>query len=181
MKRAFFAYFGILALISASFIPAKGRRVLRSGEGPQGLVYIVIDKSDYELKIYDALGWYGTYPVVFGNDKQSDKMMEGDRLTPEGEYKIVSKRFHEKWSRFLLIDYPNKENIERFNQLKAMGKIPAGAKIGGGIGIHGTWPREDYAIDRYLNWTNGCISLKRKDVEEIYPWIPVGTSVTIKK
>lgn len=141
MKPVIFAYLGIFAVLAVSFVPVKDRKYIRSGEGPQGQVYIVIDKSDYELKIYDALGWYGTYPVVFGNDSQSDKLMEGDRLTPEGQYKIVSKRVHEKWSRFLLLDYPNQENRAKFNQLKAIGKIPNNASIGGGIGIHGTWPR----------------------------------------
>jgi lipoprotein-anchoring transpeptidase ErfK/SrfK len=36
-------------------------------------------------------------------------------------------------------------------------------------------------IDRYKNWTLGCISLKNSDVEEIYTYIPVGTTITITK
>ena len=49
--------------------------------GPTGTVYLVVDKSDYELKVYDEEGWYATYPVVFGNKNLADKMMEGDRKT----------------------------------------------------------------------------------------------------
>ena len=33
-----------------------------------------------------------TYPVVFGSKSLDDKMMEGDRSTPEGTYHIASKR-----------------------------------------------------------------------------------------
>ena len=79
------------------------------------------------------------------------------------------------------INYPTKESYQRFNSRKQRGEIPKTAKIGGAIGIHGTWPREDYQIDRYKNWTLGCISMKNKDVEELYRFIPVGTQVTIRK
>src|SRR5262245_8186031 len=74
--------------------------------GPVGAIYIMIDKSDYELHVYDSKGWYGTYPVVFGNNTLSDKKMEGDRNTPEGTFHIISKRIHEQWYRFMAIDYP---------------------------------------------------------------------------
>ena len=81
----------------------------------------------------------------------------------------------------MLIDYPNKESLEKFKQRKQRGEIPQHAKPGGGVGIHGTWPHEDFMIDRYKNWTLGCISLKNSDVREIYGFIPVGTTITIQK
>ena len=146
-----------------------------------GSPYIIIDKSDYELKVYDEEGWYATYPVVFGNKSLDDKMIAGDRKTPEGNYKIISKRPHEKWDRMMLINYPTKIDIDKFNQRKAAGLIPKNAKIGNGIGIHGTWDRDDMAVDYIQNWTNGCISLKRDEIEELYALIPIGTPVTIQK
>lgn len=149
--------------------------------GPIGNIYIIIDKSDYELNVYDSKGWYGSYPVVFGNSSLADKKMEGDRNTPEGTFRIVSKRIHESWDRFMALDYPNEESREKFNERKQRREIPANARIGGGIGIHGTWPHEDFVIDKYKNWTLGCISMKRDDVEEIYDFTPVGTKVIIRK
>ena len=148
---------------------------------PVGTVYIIIDKSDYELSVYDEVGWYATYPVVFGNSSLADKKMEGDKNTPEGSFKIASKRVHDKWHRFMAIDYPTKDSWDKFNQRKSRGEIPSGAKIGGGIGIHGTWPHEDFQIDRYKNWTLGCISMKNEEVEELYRYIPVGTKVIIRR
>lgn len=153
----------------------------RAGVKPSGNVYIIIDKSDYELSVYDSKGWYATYPVVFGANPLEDKKMEGDRRTPEGSFYIQGKKPHDKWSRFMHISYPNAESYEKFNKRKQRGEIPRNAKIGGAIGIHGTWPREDYQIDLYKNWTLGCISMKNKDVEELYNFIPVGTKVTIRK
>lgn len=153
----------------------------RSSSKPVSPVRIVIDKSDYELHVYDAQGWFATYPVVFGNNPLLDKKMEGDRCTPEGTFKIVAKRPHQKWCRFIALDYPTRESIERFNQRKARGEVPSNATPGGGIGIHGVWPRDDFMIDRYNNWTNGCIALKNHDVMDLYSYIQPGTPVTIKK
>ena len=149
--------------------------------GPAGAVYIIIDKSDYELSVFDEKGWYATYPVVFGNSSLADKKMQGDRNTPEGSFKIISKRIHEKWNRYMGIDYPTKESWEKFNLRKERGEIPSTARIGGGIGIHGTWPHEDFQIDRYRNWTLGCISMKNEDVEDLYRYINPGTRVIIRK
>jgi len=140
---------------------------------------VLIDKSEFEMRIYDEDGWLATYPVVFGTKDLKDKRMEGDRETPEGKCRITLKKMHKDWGCFLLLDYPNKESIEKFKKRKASGQIPASAKIGGGIGIHGTRPKEEYAVDRYVNWTNGCISLKYSDVFEIYDLLPLGTEVEI--
>ena len=148
---------------------------------PVGTVYIVIDKSDYELNVYDSKGWFATYPVVFGNGSLDDKKMEGDRNTPEGAFHIISKKVHDKWDRFMALDYPTTDSYEKFRERKLRGEIPATARIGGGVGIHGTWPHDDYIIDRYKNWTMGCISMKNNDVEDLYSYVPTGTKVIIRK
>ncbi|MFN2456831.1 MAG: murein L,D-transpeptidase family protein [Chitinophagaceae bacterium] len=162
----------------ASYKVSKARKTTSLPVAP---VRIIIDKSDYELYVYDALGWYATYPVVFGSSSLDDKKYEGDKKTPEGSFRIISKKPHNKWSRFMLIDYPNKETLARFNERKRRGEIPKSAKPGGGVGIHGTWPHDEYIVDRYKNWTLGCISLKNEDVQELYSYIPTGTPVTIKR
>jgi murein L,D-transpeptidase YafK len=38
---------------------------------------------------------------VFGSKDLGDKMIAGDRQTPEGTFHIVSKKVHSKWCRFL--------------------------------------------------------------------------------
>ena len=148
---------------------------------PIGMVRIVVDKSDYILKIYDEKGWFATYPVVFGNKSLADKKFQGDRNTPEGTFRIIEKRRHEKWHSFLLLDYPNHESRKKFKYRKAKGLIPANANIGGEIGIHGTLPHFNGVVDAYTNWTEGCISLKNHDLEELYRIVTVGTVVTIRR
>lgn len=166
--------FSVLAIIffcNASFKLLPGKDAYR----------IVISKSEYTLSVYDnENNWVATYPVVFGNDDQGDKLYEGDRRTPEGVFHIVAKKPHAKWSKYLALDYPTKESYEKFNERKMRGEIPYNAKIGGGIGIHGTWPRDDYAVDNQQNWTLGCVSTKNDYIKEIYDLLPIGTTVEIR-
>ncbi|MEJ7676632.1 MAG: L,D-transpeptidase [Segetibacter sp.] len=143
--------------------------------------YIVIDKSDYELNVFDAQGWLIAYPVVFGNNDQGDKMVEGDRKTPEGTFTIVSKRIHNKWCRYMSLDFPTVADIHKFIMRKQQGLIPVYARQGGGIGIHGTWPHEENAVDEYQNWTEGCISMKNEHVKQLFDMVTIGTKVIIQK
>ena len=143
--------------------------------------YIIISKKDYELKVYDDEGWYATYPCVFGSNDLRDKFMEGDKRTPEGKFKVLLKKIHPKWGFELLLDYPNEESVHRFKERVAGGLVPRNARIGSGIAIHATRPQEEWTVDYYQNWTDGCVSLKYTEAKDLYSYIPVGTPVTIEK
>ena len=142
--------------------------------------YIIVDKSDYELKVYDVEGWYATYPIVFGSVDLGDKMREGDKKTPTGSFTVVLKKIHNKWGPELLLDYPNAESFQRFNDRKAKGLIPKNARIGDGIAIHATRPEEEWTIDNFYNWTDGCVSVKYREMKDLYSYIPAGTKVKIQ-
>jgi murein L,D-transpeptidase YafK len=185
MKRLVVGFMLILLIGLVSFSSTiktrKAKYNSRQNHSIVGTPYIIVDKSDYELQVYDDEGWYATYPVVFGSKSLDDKMMEGDRKTPEGDYSILSKRPHEKWYKIMVLDYPTKADYAKFNQRKAKGLIPKNAKIGGGIAIHGTWPRDEMVVDYFQNWTNGCVSLKNDEMEELFNMMPIGTKVTIRR
>jgi len=140
---------------------------------------IVINKSTYELKVYDSEGWYATYPVVFGSKDLGDKMREGDKRTPDGTFRVIQKKINPNWGPELLLDFPNETSIAKFNERKAKGLVPKSAKIGGGIAIHSTRKGEEWTVDNYYNWTDGCISVKYTEMQDLYSYIGVGTKVTI--
>jgi len=165
----------------ASFVNANSyttHHSVVSTDTPQ--YYIIIDKSDFELKVYDDEGWYATYPVVFGSKDQGDKMRQGDKKTPNGTYKIIVKKIHPKWGPELLLDYPGDEDKLKFKKRKAEGIIPANAKMGDGIAIHATRPEEEWTIDNFYNWTDGCISVKYTEMKDLFSYISIGTKVTIQ-
>jgi murein L,D-transpeptidase YafK len=167
----------------ASFTDTSLKKIVNNKKQdlPPSPYHVVIDKSDYEMNLYDEDGWLATYPVVFGSKDQEDKKMEGDRLTPEGTFRIVGKKIHKQWGKFLMLDYPTPDSYDKFNERKAEGLIPRNAHIGGGIGIHGTRPNEEWVIDKFVNWTSGCISVRYSDIDELYDMLPIGTEVVIQK
>jgi len=144
-------------------------------------ISIHIDKSDFVLSVMDIDNVIKQYSVVLGINPIDDKRIQGDRCTPEGTFHIVSKYPHKNWRKFIWIDYPNEESKRKFKEAKSKGEISKDAKIGGELGIHGTPEGSDYLIDNKVNWTWGCISLNRKDVDEIYPYIKKSTEIIIEK
>ena len=173
MKRITTISIAVLALVSNTSFKSKPHF-------PDEFV-LVVDKSEHNMKVFEGDKVVQEYAVVFGNDDKGDKMMSGDRKTPEGTFHITFMRKHEKWDKFMLLDYPTKESYQKFNERKSKGLIPASAKIGGDIGIHGTWPHDEAMIDRKANWTLGCISMKNEDTDELYDNIVVGTKIIIQK
>jgi len=144
-------------------------------------ISVIIDKSDYKLTMVSDTLILKEYPVVFGRNAIDDKLIQGDNCTPEGTFYMKDKYKHQKWSRFIWINYPTDDSWKNFNQAISKGKIPKNSKIGGEIGIHGVPEGKDYVIEFKFNWTKGCISMKNVDVNEIYPYITKSTKIIIKK
>ncbi|HNB80495.1 MAG TPA: L,D-transpeptidase [Chitinophagaceae bacterium] len=133
-------------------------------------------KSKNRLQVWYKGKILTAYKCVFGPSYLQQKCMEGDRCTPEGTFTIQTCKDHAKWDKFMLIDYPNEESQQRFEENKRKGLIPSNARIGGLVGIHGIWFNGDNVIDLKHNWTDGCISLKNKDVEELSRLVKPGTT-----
>lgn len=142
---------------------------------------ILVSKSKYLLTIKIDTIVVKNYPVVFGFNPIDDKLREGDGCTPEGKFKIKAMYAHKSWSKFIWFDYPNETSWVKHNQAKKKGIIPGQSRIGGDVGIHGVPKGADYAIDQRQNWTLGCVSLKNKDIAEIYKLAFIGMTVEIEK
>lgn len=149
------------------------------GLDPSTIAFFV-DKSDRTFRVLAGERLLKTYPCVLGEAPVGDKFQQGDRRTPEGIFTFRSKRVHDKWHKFIWVDYPNAESWRRFRERQRSGSIKAQADIGGEIGIHGVPEGMDHWIDAGADWTWGCVALKNADVDEIYPYIrPQRTLITI--
>lgn len=142
---------------------------------------IIVLKEKRRLFFYLDDRFVKAYPVVFGKNPKGQKLYEGDHCTPEGVFRIVSKRAHEKWSRFILLDYPRWEDVKRHQKACSDGLIPLRDEeclgLGGGIGIHGT--HSEALNGAEIDWTDGCISLLNSHIEELFPYVEVGNLVFI--
>jgi lipoprotein-anchoring transpeptidase ErfK/SrfK len=142
---------------------------------------IVIDKTKYKLLVYYKGKYLTSYRCVFGIQPVGQKMFEGDKKTPEGDFFISEMRPHSEWTYFFGINYPTEESRRIFEQNLKAGKIPPGKAIGGSVGIHGVFAGGDGVITDKHNWTDGCIALNTKDISELNRIIKVGTPILIKK
>jgi hypothetical protein len=131
---------------------------------------IVVNKLRRQLILYYKGAMVATYPVGLGFNTIGDKLLAGDRATPEGRYQVVSKLPNSKFYRALLINYPNGDDQRRFAEAKRRKLIPANAKIGGLIEIHGGGKDST---------TLGCIGLNDGQMLKLFNRIEVGTPVVI--
>lgn len=135
---------------------------------------IVVNKADRTLSLYREGQLVATYPVQLGYNGMLEKRYQGDGATPEGRYRVAKKRDrHEtQFHRALLLDYPNGEDRRRFRVARDAGALPAGARIGGQIEIHG--------LDRQMmNRTLGCVMLENRLIDLVFESVEIGTPVTI--
>lgn len=143
---------------------------------------IIVEKSQYRMIVLDEENdTVRIYPVVFGNKDQGNKTVLGDRKTPEGTYRIESKRDHNEWDKIMFINYPNAKDRLQFEQRKHRGELPQDAKLGEGIAFHGTPADKGPFIDKKKDWTLGCVATKNDYIEEIFSHVGVGAKVIIRK
>ena len=116
-----------------------------------------------------------------------DKVKEGDRRTPEGNFYVFVKNEKSAFYLSLGLSYPNIEDAERglrdglinraqYNQIvqAIRGKTapPQNTPLGGLIYIHGNGSQTD--------WTWGCVALDDNDIRELFDAVPKGTEVVIE-
>lgn len=170
----------IKTIIMPPFPSLKDRTPINTDTLIKDSLLIYVDKEQHLLAVIYRRKRIRQYRAVFGPDRTQDKMMMGDRKTPEGWFKIVSKRDHATWQRFILIDYPNSESYKRFQQRKAEKVIPSSAAIGHSVGIHGVFRGGENMIDMGIGWTDGCVALKPEDIIDLYRFCFPGGKVYIK-
>jgi len=170
----------IRTTILPPFPGIKDRKPILPDTLDKDSILIYVDKADYLIAVIYKRKRIRQYRAVFGPDRTVDKKMMGDRATPEGAFKIVSKRDHSNWQKFILIDYPNQESYRKFNENKSKKIIPANASIGHSIGIHGVFKGGEKMLDIGMGWTDGCVALKPEDIVDLYRFCFPGGRVIIK-
>jgi hypothetical protein len=135
---------------------------------------IIVDKFSRKCYIYLSGEKKYEFDAELGRNWVGNKRRMGDKATPEGVYKIVNK-FQGKQTEYyksLSLDYPNSRDVVRFKAEISKGTLPAWAKIGGGIEIHG-------GGGRGFDWTEGCVGLTNSEIDLVFSIVKVGTPVTI--
>ena len=148
---------------------------------------IVVTKSKRRLELYSDGALVRTYKVGLGLNPFPDKVRQGDRATPEGDFYVFTKNDKSAFYLSLGISYPNIEDAERGLREKMISRAqhdaivravkrkstpPQNTRLGGDIYIHGNGASSD--------WTWGCVALENDEMKELFDAATVGTKVTIQ-
>ena len=148
---------------------------------------IVVKKAQRQLLLYSADKLVRRYRIGLGLSPVGDKVRQGDRRTPEGDFYIFTKNDKSAFYLSLGISYPNAAHAERglrdglitkaqyeaiMRALRAKKGPPQNTRLGGDIYIHGNGAQSD--------WTWGCAALDNEEMVELFKSVNVGTLVTIE-
>ncbi len=127
---------------------------------------IRVDKSERRMELLRDGRVIRRYAIRLGDDPIGPKRQQGDEKTPEGHYRISGRNPASRFHLSLRVSYPSDADRK---QARARGADP-----GGDIMIHGG-NTALYPFD----WTDGCIAVTDKEIEEIWSLVPTGTPIRI--
>ncbi|HEV2801687.1 MAG TPA: L,D-transpeptidase family protein [Pyrinomonadaceae bacterium] len=149
---------------------------------------VFVSKSKRELRLYAGGELVRTYRIALGTNPVDDKVRQGDRATPEGDFYICVKNARSNFYLSLGLSYPNAEDAARglrdklitraqyeqiVRAIRSKRRPPWDTALGGEIFIHGGGTEGD--------WTWGCVALANTDIKELFDALPMGTPVKIER
>ena len=134
---------------------------------------ITVRKGERKMYVYDNGRFIKCYPIALGANPRGRKVCRGDCRTPEGLYYIDDKNPESDYYKNLGISYPNERDKARARRL---GKSP-----GGDIKIHGLPNGKGYigSEHRLYDWTEGCIAVTNREIDELFEHVEIGTPINI--
>lgn len=157
----------ILALSVMAALTACGGTKFRSYNGP-AVTFVVVSKSDRKMHLLHHDRVLETYDIGLGRSPVGHKQFEGDGKTPEGLYFIDRRNPNSDFHLSVGLSYPNTAD-------RAFA-ASQGKKPGGDIFIHGKGPRYKAARG---DWTEGCIWVTDRQMEDIYAMVRDGTPIQV--
>jgi len=135
---------------------------------------VIVYKDDRVLLLMSGDDVLKRYPVSLGRNPVGDKICQGDKRTPEGEYVLDWKNPNSLAYKSIHISYPNA--ADRCEAAEH------GCSAGGNIMLHGIANGQGRLgrFHRFWDWTSGCIAVTDQEMEELYRVIPTGTPIEIK-
>jgi murein L,D-transpeptidase YafK len=125
---------------------------------------LILMREDRVLRIYRVA--LGRYPL-------GHKQQEGDAKTPEGAYTLDFKLKDSAFYKAIRVSYPNGQDISYAHA--------RGVEPGGKIMIHGLPNKLSAARVGHpmIDWTQGCIAVTNREMDEIWRMVDPGTPIEI--
>lgn len=159
-----------LCLISLTLALSGCSSKFKTYTGPE-VTHVVVYKAQRKLHLLHHNRVLKTYDMGLGNAPVGHKQFRGDGKTPEGRYFIDRRNPNSSYHLSIGISYPNQLDREF---AKALEREP-----GGDIFIHGRPNDGREHRGKGRDWTAGCITVKNREIEDIYAMVRDGTPITI--
>jgi len=145
-----------------------------SGLGAQKADHVVVAKSERTLTLLAQGKVIRTYKVALGGTPVGAKEQQGDHKTPEGHYILDRRNAKSSYYKSIHVSYPN-EDDERH-------AAKSGVSPGGDVMIHGLPNGFGWlgATHRARDWTDGCIAVTDREMDEIWELVADGTPIEIR-
>ena len=135
---------------------------------------VKVDKSERKMYLIENGATLKEYSISLGRNPQGHKQQEGDQKTPEGEYVLDYVNEDSSYYRSMHISYPN-----QMDKLHAKSK---GVSPGGFIMVHGQKNGFGWlsSFTQTMDWTDGCIAITNREMDEFLSLVDVGTTIVIE-
>jgi len=175
LRSALFSLLGVLVLAACLAHPSQSRAEVRADVFRSFQVdKVLVLKAKRRMHLLRRGQILRTYQVSLGRTPSGKKVRQGDGKTPEGWYILDTRNPRSKFYRSMHVSYPNETDRAR---ARAMGVSPGGA-----IMIHGE-PNHLQNIGfngKGVDWTEGCIAVTNREMDEIWNAVPDGTPIEIR-
>lgn len=161
----------LTVLIALAVLPAAAE-VAPASMVPVDKVLVI--KSERKLHLLNDGERIRSYRVSLGQEPEGHKLSAGDNRTPEGRYILDWRNAGSDFYKSIHISYPNEKDRHLAESW--------GLEPGGNIMIHGL-PNEadDWSFAfKGLDWTDGCIAVSNKAMDEIWARVTTGTPIEIR-
>lgn len=178
----------LLTLLLALLLPSQA---LSANEGE---VWLQVDTQALEVRLMRGRSVLRVYEdIAIGRFGTTSDKRHLDGKTQLGEFRINRIKNDSSFHRFFGIDYPRLDHAERALEqgnlsaadfqairqaIRARRAPPQNTTLGGHLGIHGIGAGDPKVHSEY-NWTQGCIALTNAQIDELTPWLKLGTRVVI--
>jgi murein L,D-transpeptidase YafK len=135
---------------------------------------VVVYKSERRLDLLFQGSVLKSYRVSLGGEPKGPKQGEGDHRTPEGLYTLDYRKPDSSFHKALHISYPSPAN-------SAAASV-AGWAPGGQVMVHGLPNGHGWLGRLHLayDWTDGCVAVTNREIEEIWRAVPDGTPIELR-
>jgi len=135
---------------------------------------VVVRKAAHRLDLYQGGALLKSYAVSLGRHPIGPKQQQGDGKTPEGQYILDYRKPDSSFYRALHVSYPAAQDL---TAARARGVDPGGLVMVHGMKNGLGWLGR---LHLALDWTDGCVALTNREMDEVWRAVPDGTRIILE-